>query len=67
MDELEHYEGLALELLRAKWKCHQDGREFKVLLIMNNCPAHAHYLSDLHPNVQVFFFTAPDDFHHSAS
>ena len=39
----------------AKWKCRQDGHEFKVLLIMDNCPAHAHYLSDLHPNVQVVF------------
>ena len=39
----------------AKWKCRQDGHEFKVLLIMDNCPAHTHYLSDLHPNVQVFF------------
>ena len=38
-----------------KRKCRQDGCEFKVLLIMDNCPAHAHYLSDSHPNVQVFF------------
>ena len=47
----------------AKWKCRQDGHEFKVLLIMDNCPAHAHYLFDLHPNVRVFFFTTTDDFH----
>ena len=39
----------------AKWKCCQDGREFKVLLVLDNCPAHAHYLSDLHPSVQVGF------------
>ena len=36
-------------------KRRQDGRELKVLLVIDNCPAHAHYLSDLHPSVQVVF------------
>ena len=39
----------------ARWKCRQDGREFKVLLTMDNCPAHPAYLQHLHPAVQVVF------------
>ena len=39
----------------ARWKCRQDNREFKVVLVMDNCPAHPQYLIDAHPCVQVVF------------
>ncbi|XP_045112523.1 tigger transposable element-derived protein 1-like [Portunus trituberculatus] len=37
------------------WKCEQLGIPFNVMLIMDNCPAHPHYLTDLHPNVKIVF------------
>ena len=39
----------------ARWKCRQDKREFKVMLLMDNCPAHPQYLLDAHNCVQVVF------------
>ena len=39
----------------ARWKCEQLGIPFNVMLIMDNCPAHPHYLTDLHPNVKIVF------------
>lgn len=39
----------------ARRRCRQDGREFKVLLTMDNCPSHPSFLNGLDPNVQVVF------------
>ncbi|XP_068246764.1 tigger transposable element-derived protein 1-like [Palaemon carinicauda] len=39
----------------ARRKCLQDGREFKVILTLDNCPAHPSFLDGLHPNVRVVF------------
>ena len=39
----------------AKRKCQASGHEFKVLLLMDNCPAHKPYLETLHPSVEVLF------------
>ena len=39
----------------ARWKCRQDGRDFKVVFVMDNCPAHPQYLCDAHPCVEVVF------------
>ncbi|KAK4327563.1 hypothetical protein Pmani_001970 [Petrolisthes manimaculis] len=39
----------------AKWHCKKLGLPFKVLLIMDNCPAHPQHLVDLHPNVKILF------------
>ncbi|XP_045122673.1 tigger transposable element-derived protein 1-like [Portunus trituberculatus] len=39
----------------AHWKCEQLSIPFNVMLIMDNCPAHSHYLTDLHPNVKIVF------------
>ncbi|KAK3890069.1 hypothetical protein Pcinc_005984 [Petrolisthes cinctipes] len=40
----------------ARWHCRKNGLPFKVLLTMDNCPAHPEHLSDLHPKVKVLFY-----------
>ncbi|XP_064096675.1 tigger transposable element-derived protein 1-like [Macrobrachium nipponense] len=39
----------------ARRKCLLNGREFKVILTLDNCPAHPSFLDGLHPNVRVVF------------
>ena len=39
----------------AKRMCRTRGHEFKVLLLMDNCPAHKPYLQTLHPAVEIVF------------
>ena len=38
-----------------KWKCHQASIPFKILLTMDNCPAHPKHLQGIHPNIKVMF------------
>ena len=38
-----------------KRKCKREKRQFKILLTMDQCPAHPDYLDDLHPCVEVVF------------
>ena len=38
-----------------KRMCRQRGHEFKVCLLMDNCPAHKPFLQTLHPAVEVVF------------
>ena len=39
----------------ARRQCQKDGREFKVILTLDKCPAHPSFLDGLHPNVRVVF------------
>ncbi|MEL7079620.1 MAG: hypothetical protein AAGM46_27430, partial [Cyanobacteria bacterium J06582_2] len=39
----------------ARRQCRRNGHEFKVVLTMDNCPAHPQFLVGLHPAVEVVF------------